>query len=253
MCCLTLKSSTYFFKNFRRKPIDKRKNVVYNGIVLNATLVHFREELLVLRTLNQEIIAKIVSYVDENFSKNGRIPSFQEIADYIGLSKSMTSRYIAAMEQKGMIEKGTGYYSLVTPTMKKSMPGISRIPIVGKIACGTPILAEQNIESYLTISGSFLGAGEFFVLVAQGDSMVNAGIEDGDYVVIRKQSAANEGQIVVVLVENEEATLKRFYNEKRRKKIRLHPENDDLDDMLYSYDQVSIQGVAVKIIKNIDC
>jgi repressor LexA len=156
------------------------------------------------------------------------------------------------MQEKGMIEKGSGHYSLITPYIRKVMPGNQRLPIVGAIACGTPILAEENIESYLTISGSFLGAGEHFVLIAQGDSMINVGIEDGDYVIIKKQNVANEGQIVVALIDNEEATLKRFYNDKRRKKIRLHPENNNLKDMFYAYESVNIQGIAIKVIKSID-
>lgn len=205
-----------------------------------------------MRSKNQELISEILSYIDRVYDKENKAPSMQEIADRIGLSKSMVSRYISEMVEKGLIERGTGHYSLITPYIKKVMPGNQRVPIVGKIACGTPILAEENIESYLTISGSFLGAGEHFVLVAQGESMINVGIEDGDYVVIRKQNTANEGQIVVALIDNEEATLKRFYIDKRKKKIKLHPENDELKDMFYEYDRVNIQGIAIKVIKNIE-
>ena len=205
-----------------------------------------------MRTKNQEIISEILSYVDRVYDKENKAPSMQEIADRIGLSKSMVSRYISFMVEKGLIERGTGHYSLITPYIKKVMPGNQRVPIVGNIACGTPILAEENIESYLTISGSFLGIGEHFVLIAKGDSMINVGINDGDYVVIRKQNTASEGQIIVALIENEEATLKRFYIDKRKKKIRLHPENDSMKDMYYDIPSVSIQGVAVKVIKNLE-
>jgi repressor LexA len=205
-----------------------------------------------MRSKNHELMFAIISYIDKTYDKENKAPSMQEIADEIGLSKSMVSRYITEMQEKGMIEKGSGHYSLITPYIRKVMPGNQRLPIVGAIACGTPILAEENIESYLTISGSFLGAGEHFVLIAQGDSMINVGIEDGDYVIIKKQNVANEGQIVVALIDNEEATLKRFYNDKRRKKIRLHPENNNLKDMFYAYESVNIQGIAIKVIKNID-
>jgi repressor LexA len=205
-----------------------------------------------MRSKNHELMFAIISYIDKIYDKENKVPSMQEIADEIGLSKSMVSRYITEMQEKGMIEKGSGHYSLITPYIRKVMPGNQRLPIVGAIACGTPILAEENIESYLTISGSFLGAGEHFVLIAQGDSMINVGIEDGDYVIIKKQNVANEGQIVVALIDNEEATLKRFYNDKRRKKIRLHPENNNLKDMFYVYESVNIQGIAIKVIKNID-
>ena len=133
--------------------------------------------------------------------------------------------------------------------MQKAMKNVNELAIVGRIACGTPILAEENIESYLTISGDFLGAGEFFALRAKGNSMINAGIDDGDIVIIKKQSAADEGQIVVAMVEDGDCTLKRYFIDRRKKKIRLHPENDNMEDMFY--DKVEIQGIAVKIIKDI--
>ena len=131
------------------------------------------------------------------------------------------------------------------------MKNTVELPIVGEIACGSPILAEQNIESYLTISGSFLGIGEYFVLVAKGKSMIDAGIEEGDYVVVRKQNTAEEGQIVVALVNDGECTLKRYYLDKRKEKVRLHPENPEMEDLFFP--NVDIQGVAVKVIKNLDC
>ena len=201
-----------------------------------------------MRTKNQEVMYEIISIINDTFLKTSKTPSLQEISDRIGLSKGTISKYVTEMIQKCMLERTGDHHGLMTKDMKADK-GFNRLPIVGNIACGTPILAEQNIESYLTISGSFLGAGEFFVLIAKGDSMINVGIDDGDYVVIRKQSTANEGQIVVALIEDE-ATLKRFYIDKRKKKIRLHPENDDLEDMYY--DSIDIQGIAVKVIKNIN-
>ena len=122
------------------------------------------------------------------------------------------------------------------------------MPIVGEVACGTPILAEENIECFVTFSRELLGSGKFFILRAKGESMINAGIEDGDLVIVRQQDTAEEGQIVVALIENE-ATLKRYYTDKKQNKIRLHPENDEMKDMFF--DMISIQGVAVKILKDI--
>lgn len=202
-----------------------------------------------MRSKNQEIMNEIVSYINESFLNNHIIPSLQEISDRIGLSKGRISSYIIDMESRGLIERTSDRRGLLTP-MIRQMSNFHLIPVVGKIACGTPILAEQNIDSYISISGNFLGAGEFFVLIAQGDSMINAGIDDGDYVVIRKQSTANEGQIVVALIDGEEATLKRFYIDKRKRKVRLHPENDNLKDMYY--DTIDIQGIVVKVIKDVE-
>lgn len=203
-----------------------------------------------MRSKNEETILSIIEHINEKFFTVREIPSVQEIADHIGVVKSTVSKYLAEMENRGLITRDNTHYSIETLKMKKTMKNTQQLPIVGNIACGTPILAEQNIESYLTISGDFLGTGTFFVLMAKGDSMINAGINDGDYVIVRQQPSAEEGQIVVAMVEDGECTLKRYYKDKRRKKIRLHPENEKMKDMFF--DNIEIQGVALKVIKNID-
>ena len=203
-----------------------------------------------MRTKNKETMLKIIEFINGKFFTNQEMPSVQEIADYIGTAKSTASRYLSEMEERGMISKTGSYYGIQTSSMKKASSNLCQLPIVGDIACGTPILAEQNIESYLTISGNFLGAGNYFVLMAKGNSMVNAGIENGDYVVVRQQPSADEGQIVVAMVDDCECTLKRYYKDNKNKKIRLHPENDDMEDMFF--DNIAIQGVAIKVIKNLE-
>ena len=203
-----------------------------------------------MRSKNENIMQEIIDFIDNKFFTERQIPSLQEIADEVGLNKSNVSRYLTDMEARGLIFKSGTYYGLETKKIRKVGRNINSLPVVGDIACGTPILAEENIESYLTISGDFLGAGNFFVLVANGDSMINAGINDGDYVVIRQQNTADEGQIVVALVNDGEATLKRYYKDDKLRQIRLHPENDSMEDMYF--DDISIQGVAVKVIKNLE-
>ena len=173
----------------------------------------------------------------------------QEIADHVGMAKSSVSRYISEMESRKLLTKNGGYYGIETMEMKRTPKNLAVMPVVGSIACGTPILAEENIETYYFISPEFLGPGEFFILRAKGESMINAGINDGDLVIIRKQNTADEGQIVVALTEEGECTLKKYYLDKRRRKIRLHPENDEMKDMYF--DTIQIQGVAVKIIQDI--
>ena len=125
---------------------------------------------------------------------------------------------------------------------------VSYLPVVGSIACGTPLLAEENIEKYLPIPTEFLGNGKYFILRANGDSMIKANIEDGDYVIIKQQETAEVGQIIVALI-NDEATLKRYYLDDKRQKVRLHPENDEMQDMYFK--NVIIQGIAVKVIKDL--
>ena len=203
-----------------------------------------------MRSKSEETMQDILDFINNTFFNSREVPTVQEIADHIGIAKSSASRYLTDMESRGMLRRNSAFYGIETNKMKKAMKKVSLMPIVGEIACGTPILAEENIESYLTISGDFLGQGEFFALKAHGDSMINAGINDGDYVVIKKQEDANEGQIVVAMVDDGECTLKRYFIDRRKKKIRLHPENDDMEDMYFS--KIAIQGVAVKVIKNIE-
>ncbi len=201
-----------------------------------------------MRTKNEEVMQKIVDYVNERYFAEKTVPSVQEIADFIGMHKSNISRYLMEMEEKGMISRNGSFYGISTIKMQKVNEGVISLPIVGDIACGTPILAEENIESYITLSNGFLSNGEYFVLKAKGNSMIGAGIDDGDYVIVKSQETAEEGQIIVALIDNE-ATLKRYYIDNEKQKIRLHPENNRMKDMYY--DEVVIQGVAKKIIKSI--
>ena len=203
-----------------------------------------------MRSKNEDKIQRIIEYINERFFTEREVPSLQEIADYVGLAKSSVNRYITEMERRGLLTRSGGFYGLETQAMRNAGRKLNSMPIVGQIACGSPILAEENIEGYLSISGDFLGSGEFFVLKAKGNSMIKAGINYGDLVIIRKQSSADEGQIVVALIDDGECTLKKYFLDKRRRKVRLHPENDEMEDMYF--DKIQIQGVAVKIIKDIE-
>ena len=125
-----------------------------------------------------------------------------------------------------------------------------RIPtaLVGTIACGTPTLAEENIEEYVDLPSSIFGTGEFFILRASGDSMIEAGIDSGDLVVVKRQSYARAGEIVVALLETE-TTLKTYYPEPAKSRVRLHPENSSMKDIIVK--SCEIQGVATHIIKKV--
>ena len=119
-------------------------------------------------------------------------------------------------------------------------------PVLGSIACGLPEYAEENFEEYVALPTALFGSGESFLLRANGNSMIEAGIEPGDLVVVRKQATAEEGDIVVALVENE-TTLKRYYKDHQRRCVRLHPENSRMKDIYVQ--ECSIQGVAQHVIK----
>ena len=138
---------------------------------------------------------------------------------------------------------------IVTDKTEKTDVELTSVAILGSISCGIPQLEEERAEGFVSLPVSMFGRGEFFFLRAKGESMIDAGIDDGDLVLIRKQSEATDGQIVVALVENEN-TLKRFYMDKENHCIRLHPENKEMKDIIVA--SCEIQGVAVKVIKSLE-
>ncbi len=201
-----------------------------------------------MRSKDPALMNKIIDFIDEYYAKNFIIPTMQTIGDSLNISKACVSNYIAEMKEKGLIENKRGWYGIRTKNISKINNNAMLIPVVGTIACGTPLLAEENIEEYLPIPKSFIGNGEYFILKANGNSMIKAGIEDGDLVIVRQQESAEQGQIVVALIDDE-ATLKRYYLDNKKKQVRLHPENDEMQDMYFK--KIIIQGVAVKIIKDL--
>lgn len=200
-----------------------------------------------MRSKDQELMKNIIDFIDEYYLDNYSTPTMQEIADKFNLAKSSASRYISVMRDNGMLEHTKGKSGIKTASMSKS-DNIVFTPVVGSVSCGKMLLAEENVETYLPLPTSILGKGKFFILKAHGDSMINAGINDGDYVIVRKQDYAEIGQIVVALVDDE-ATLKRYYLDNKRKQVRLHPENENYEDMYF--DNITIQGVAVKNISDV--
>ena len=156
--------------------------------------------------------------LDKTYELTGRTPSYCEIAEEFSVTSACVCKYIKEMANRNMLTIQAGFRGIVTEKMKQTVNTIN-IPVVGSIACGSPLLAQENIETYLPISKDFLGNGNFFILIAKGDSMIDANINDGDYVIVRQQESAEQGQIVVALI-NDEATLKRYYLDKRKKKVR---------------------------------
>ncbi len=204
---------------------------------------------VLMRSKNEQTLSAILTLINDCYFQEGTYPSLQQIANAVGLSTTQTYRYVDELIKRGEIDKKGKFGDLQTKEIANTICNNNRLPIVGEIACGGPILAEENIESYVTFSKELLGSGKFFILRANGDSMINAGINDGDLVIVRQQETAEIGQIVVALIGNE-ATLKRYYLDNKRKKIRLHPENDKMEDMFF--DDIAIQGIAVKVLKDLE-
>ena len=188
----------------------------------------------------------ILKFIEKSIKNNGYPPSVREIGKSVGLKSTATVHgYFASLEEKGYIKKE----SQKGRTLKLLKGGLddelenqmeiqkevytSRemvdVPVIGKITAGEPILAVENITDTFPIPLDFVGNSESFMLTVRGESMIEAGILDGDYILVRKQKTATNGEIVVALIEDE-ATVKTFYKEKDH--IRLQPENCTLDPII---------------------
>ena len=198
-----------------------------------------------MRTKDAELLENIKNYVEDFCNANGCGPAVREIAAQFNISRGTAQNYLAELREEGQLvmgthnhyeEKGYGYDRETT-----------NVAIIGTISCGPLAEAQQENRGYIRLPRSFVGSGSFFFLEAHGDSMINAGIEEGDLILVKKQQQADAGQIVVALVENE-STLKRLMYSKRAKRYYLHPENEKYQDMFV--DQLVIQGVVAKIIKD---
>jgi len=191
--------------------------------------------------------AKILAYIKQEIQDKGYPPSVREICDAVGLKSTSTVHgHLTRLEKKGMLHRGT-----MKPRAIEVLgdPAFNRhaaipVPLVGKVAAGVPITALQDIQEQLMIPAELLGDGEHFILTVEGSSMIDAGIHDGDYVIVRSQSVANNGEIVVAMVEDE-ATVKRFYRENGH--FRLQPENEAMAPIIVS--EVAILGKVVALMR----
>ena len=197
-----------------------------------------------MRCKDQDLMNDILKCVDDFYIDNMRSPSTAEIGEALGIAKSTAYRYLMEMDERNMLE-----YSgkeIITPQIRKFSSDITKVGILGSVACGEPEYAEENFEEYITLPVALFGRGEFFILHTHGTSMIEAGIEPGDMVVVKKQNTANEGDIVVALVGSD-TTLKRYYIDREKRCVRLHPENKSMKDILTT--DCRIQGVAQHVIK----
>ena len=182
---------------------------------------------------------KIYAYIADCIRQQGYPPSVREIGEAVGLKSPSTVHFhLKHLEKAGVIEKGAGKGRAISLT---SPPVEDRVPIVGNVAAGSPILAEECIEDYLTFDTGGR-TGEYFALRVRGESMLGAGILPGDLVVVRRQPTANNGEIVVALLEDE-ATVKRFSQKNGR--IWLLPENDAYSPIDGTYAQILGKVAAV--------
>lgn len=205
-----------------------------------------------MRTKDQDLLDSIQQFIESFCDRNGYGPSTREVGGQFNISGMSANRYMIELERQGRITRGRVNYE--SNTLAMSEREMRSIAIVGSIPCGPLTAEDEYIEGYIKLPESLLGSGRYFFLKADGSSMEDAGIDDGDLVLIRQQETADIEDIVVALVENE-STLKRLmYNEEKRRYF-LHPENDKgmkegvYEDMYVDF--IAIQGVAVKVFKDL--
>ena len=180
---------------------------------------------------NDELSTKqiqIIEFIKKELKKKGYPPSVREICDAVNLKSTSTVHgHLERLEKKGFIRRDPTKpraIEILDDEMNIFKKEVVEIPILGKVTAGLPILAQQNIEDTFAIPVEFIGRETSFMLVVKGDSMINAGILDGDYVIVRQQNTAQNGDIVVALLNEEEATVKTFYRESNGY-YRLQPQN----------------------------
>lgn len=204
----------------------------------------------------------IYDFIRTYSTEHGYPPSVREIGAAVGLaSPSTVHMHLKVLEEQGLIKRDSKKPRTIEVMGKQasgsSDEGIASVtqdvghnvitlPLVGRVAAGTPILAEQNIEDTLTLPTSIVGDSSSFILRVRGESMINAGIFDGDYIVVKEQQDAHDGEIVVALIEDS-ATVKTFYREQGR--IRLQPENDTMEPICV--DNPTILGRVTALIRSV--
>ena len=199
-----------------------------------------------MRTLNTTTLDNMESFIIDYQKRKGKSPSFREVMKALNMSSlNLVRTYILALENSGRIERTRLGNIDMLPKLRPS--GMAIAPIVGTIACGQPVDAVENIEESFALPRSIFGNGDLFMLRTFGDSMIDIGIKKDDLVVIRKQNTADDGEIVVAMI-NGETTLKRIF--RRNGKVILHPENKEMKDIVVK--DCVIQGVLVSCIKIYD-
>ena len=197
---------------------------------------------------------EILDLIRTTVAQRGYPPSVREIGDAVGLSSPSTVHsHLSSLAEAGFIRRDPSKPRAIEVVDDDGATPISRaavrdVPLVGHIAAGSPILAEEDIEEVYPLPTELVGTDPVFMLRIRGDSMIDVGIYDRDYVVVQKQATARNGDIVAALVEDEEATVKRF--ERTATGVTLHPANEAYEPMVFSKD-VAILGIVVAVLRRL--
>ena len=198
-----------------------------------------------MRSKDPHLMQSILEFIEICFFQDSHYPSCAEIGNRIGVSRNTVHRYLVSMNETGMISYRDGVAK--TPKMEMVSDGIHHAGVIGSVPCGPLTEMEETIEEYVPLPVSIFGEGDKFILHAVGDSMIGAGIDDGDLVVIKRQHTAREGDIVVAL-SGSGNTLKTLKGNKKDGFV-LHPENPEMEDIPVK--ELVVQGVAEFVIKKL--
>ena len=194
--------------------------------------------------VNEEKLIKVMDYIKKFSEENGYTPSVREIGKECGIKSTATVySYLQKLQDRGFLNKTTNKKRSVTLAKTSGV----NIPLIGTVTAGQPIFAYENYENYYTFPSEEFRGDELFMLRVEGTSMIDAGIMNGDKIIVRRQPTAENGEIVVALIEDS-ATVKRFY--RRGEEIVLHPENEALADMVYQNGEVTLLGKVIGLIRN---
>ncbi len=199
---------------------------------------------------NKQIL--MLDFIRNHVMEKGYPPAVREICAALNIkSTSTVHSNLKKLEQLGYIKRDSEIprgIEVLKKDEEQSHP-IINLPLVGKVSAGTGIFAEENIEEFIPLPGSLVKGDENFILKVDGDSMIHAGILNGDYVIVDKKNIASNNQIVVALINNEYATVKRFFIEDT--KIRLQPENDLMNPMYFDKHEIKILGIVTGVFRTI--
>jgi repressor LexA len=192
---------------------------------------------------------EVLDFVTEFVDEKGYSPSLEEIAASFGLSSVSTiHKHVSHLIAKGLLRRGWNQNRSLEPVTLEHRPHAALVPLSGIVAAGQPIEAIEDDET-LDIPESMLGRGETFALKVRGESMIDEGIRDGDFVIVERRRKAHNGELVVALVDGEEATLKTFKQDGGR--VSLIPANPSLRPMIYSAERITIAGVVTGVLRRL--
>lgn len=205
-----------------------------------------------MRSKSPEMMEKISEYIGEYYREHHSTPTTREIASAMGMCSASGYNYLVAMNKRGMITYENGVITGL-PKIAKTEVRYFSAPLLGSIFCGDPEKEEEQVEMYISLPEALFGKGEFFILRAVGDSMVDRGIAEGDLILVRKQSDFKVGDVVVALIEDNENTLKVYggIDKKTNKAILKYANEAVYPDKRILVDKLTVQGVAKNVIKTL--